>query len=139
MKLSKNNVSDNASGLLGKDVEITGDILFTGRLQVEGRVAGKLISDGGTLLIGDTGRVQAEIDVGVCIIRGTLEGNVNAKSRIEIHKTSQVNGDLTTPVLLIEEGAVFNGTIGMNQEMRGRLPEDILPEESAERVRGKGA
>lgn len=139
MKLSKNNESDNASGLLGKGVEITGDILFSGRLQVEGRVAGKLISDSGTLIIGDTGRVQAEVDVGVCIIRGTLEGNVTAKSRIEIHKTSRVRGDLTTPVLLIEEGAVFNGTIGMNQETRSRLPENILSEESAERVRGKGA
>jgi len=64
---------------------------------------------------------------------------VNAKSRIEIHKTSRVSGELTTPVLLIEEGAVFNGTVGMNQEARSRLPEDILPEGSEERIRVKGA
>ena len=139
MKTAKNNGNDGAPGLLGKGVEVTGDILFGERLQVEGRVAGKLISDSGTLVIEDTGLVQAQVEVGVCVIRGTLEGNVNAKSRIEIHKTSRVSGELTTPVLLIEEGAVFNGTVGMNQEARSRLPEDILPEGSEERIRVKGA
>ena len=139
MKTAKNNGNDGAPGLLGKGVEVTGDILFGERLQVEGRVAGKLISDSGTLVIEDSGLVQAQVEVGVCVIRGTLEGNVNAKSRIEIHKTSRVSGELTTPVLLIEEGAVFNGTVGMNQEARSRLPEDILPEGSEERIRVKGA
>ncbi|MCI0486396.1 MAG: polymer-forming cytoskeletal protein [Blastocatellia bacterium] len=139
MKLAKNNGNDSAPGLLGKSVEVTGDILFASRLQVEGRVTGKLISDSGTLIIEDTGRVHAQVEVGVCVIRGTLEGNVNAKSRIEIHKTSRVSGDLTTPVLLIEEGAVFNGTIGMNQETRSRMPEDIPVKESEERIRVKGA
>ena len=139
MKIVKNNGDDNTYGLLGKGVEITGDILFTERLQVEGKVTGKLVSESGTLIIEETGRVEAQVNVGVCVIRGVLEGNVNAKSRIEVRKASRVRGDLTTPVLLVEEGAVFNGTIGMGAELSGRMPETIRPKDGEEKLKVKGA
>jgi len=136
MKLVKDNTSDNISGLLGKGVEVKGDIVFADRLQVEGKVVGKLISEKGTLVIGETGRVEAQVEVGICVIHGTLNGNVDAKSRVEIRKTSRVNGDLTTPVMLIEEGAVFNGNIGMGQ--KANVVEGIRPKESDEKLRAKG-
>jgi len=139
MKIVKNNGDDNAYGLLGKGVEVTGDILFTERLQVEGRVVGNVVSESGTLIIEETGRVEAQVDVGVCVIRGILEGNVRAKSRIEVRKASRVRGDLTTPVLLVEEGAVFNGTIGMGAEVSSRMPETIRPKDSEEKLKVKGA
>ena len=139
MKIVKNNGDDNAYGLLGKGVEITGDILFTERLQVEGRVVGNVTSESGTLIIEETGRVEAQVDVAVCVIRGVLEGNVRAKSRIEVRKASRVRGDLTTPVLLVEEGAVFNGTIGMGAEVSARLPETIRPKDGEEKLKVKGA
>ena len=134
MKLAKNNGNNNASGLIGKGVEVTGDILFADQLQVEGMVVGKVISKNGTLIIEEMGRVEAQVDVGVCVIRGTLDGNVKAKSRAEIHKTSRVRGDLTTPVLLFEEGAVFNGTIGMSQEASSSLPERTQPDDTEEKI-----
>jgi cytoskeletal protein CcmA (bactofilin family) len=139
MKIVKNNGEDNTYGLLGKGVEVTGEILFAERLQVEGKVIGKLISESGTLIIEETGRVEAEVDVGVCVIRGTLEGNVRAKSRIEVRKASRVRGDLTTPVLLVEEGAVFNGNIGMGAEMSNRLPDAFRARGEEEKIKVKGA
>ena len=139
MKMVKNNSDENTHGLLGKGVEITGDILFTERLQVEGKVVGKLVSESGTLIIEETGRVEAQVDVGVCIIRGTLEGNVKAKSRIEVRKASRVRGDLTTPVLLVEEGALFNGTIGMGAELSNRLPDALRSKDSDDKIKVKGA
>lgn len=138
MKLVKDNNSDNVSGLLGKGMEVTGDIVFTDRLQVEGRIVGKLISEKGTLIIGETGRVEAQVEVSVCVIHGTLQGNVDARSRVEIRKTSRVNGDLTTPVMLIEEGAIFNGTIGMGQQANGSVVERIRPKDDDEQLRAKG-
>lgn len=138
MKLSKTIENDNAFSSLTKGIEVTGDIVFADRLRVEGQVAGKLLSESGTLIVEAAGRIKAQVDVDVCIIRGTLEGNVNAKSRIEIHKSSRVNGDLTTPVLLIEEGAVFNGTIGMTRETASRMPQEIQSQESEEKIRVKG-
>jgi cytoskeletal protein CcmA (bactofilin family) len=139
MKLIKSSGSDFTLGLLGKGVGVTGDIHFEDKLQVEGRVTGRVVSEKGTLIIEETGRVEAEINVGVCIVRGVFEGNVSAESRIELHKTSRVRGDLTTPVLLVEEGALFNGTVGMGREAADRLPDTILPQESQERLKVKGA
>lgn len=139
MKLVKSNGNDFAFGLLGKGVSVMGDIRFEEKLQVEGKVVGKVASEKGTLIIEEGGRVEAQIDVGVCIIRGSLEGNVNARSRIEIHKTSRVRGDMTTPVILVEEGAVFNGSVGMGQEAAARLPEATESKDSEERLKVKGA
>ncbi|HWP42152.1 MAG TPA: polymer-forming cytoskeletal protein, partial [Blastocatellia bacterium] len=80
-----------------------------------------------------------QVDVGVCIIRGVLHGNVTAKSRIEVYKTGRVRGDLITPVLLVEEGAVLNGSIGMGKEAGGRLPEERTAESGKEEIKVKSA
>lgn len=141
MKFSKNGetVNDNAIGLIGKGVEVSGDIVFTDGLRVEGRVAGSVVSAGGTLIVEQAARIEARIDVGICVISGTLEGNITAKSRVEVHKTARIRGDITTPVLLVEEGAVLNGNVGMISQEGGHLGELIRPIEADEQVRVKGA
>ncbi|HXG92357.1 MAG TPA: polymer-forming cytoskeletal protein [Blastocatellia bacterium] len=139
MKLARGNGNGNTTGLLGKGVEVSGEIHFSDTFHIEGKVAGKLVSETGTLVIEETGRVEAEVNVGVCIVRGALEGNINAQSRIEISKTGRVGGDLMTPVLLIEEGAVFNGSVGMSQGASSRASEEIRLVESQEKTRVKGA
>jgi len=139
MKLAKNNVNANSSGLLGKGIVVNGDIDFVEELQVAGRVVGKLGSETGTLIIEETGRVEAQVDVSVCVIRGILQGNVNAKSRIEIYKTGRVSGDLASPVLLVEEGAIINGTIGMAKDGSGRLSEESLSGSSEDKIKVKSA
>lgn len=141
MKFSKNGETgnDNAIGLIGKGVEVSGDIVFTDGLRVEGRVAGSVVSEGGTLIVEQAARVEARVDVGVCVISGTLEGNVTAKSRVEVHKTARVRGDITTPVLLVEEGAVLNGSVGMSSQAGSHVGELMRPLQADEQVRVKGA
>jgi cytoskeletal protein CcmA (bactofilin family) len=139
MKLVKGSENDFTFGLLGKGVSVMGDIRFDDKLQVEGKVIGKVVSEKGTLIIEEGGRVEAQIEVGVCVVRGIVEGNINAKSRIEIHKSSRVRGDMTTPVLLVEEGAVFNGSVGMGKEAGARSPEEIQPKDGEEKLKVKGA
>jgi cytoskeletal protein CcmA (bactofilin family) len=139
MKLSKTNGNSIALALLTKGIEVNGDVLFAEELHVAGKVSGKVTSETGTLLIAETGRVEAQVEVGVCIIRGILDGNVVAGSRIEIYKTGRVRGDLTTPVLLVEEGAVINGIIGMGKDASARLPEERLPDNDEEKIKVKSA
>jgi len=55
-----------------------GDIAFADRLQVDGKITGKLTSDTGTLIIGESGRLDTQIDVAVCVVHGELHGNVIA-------------------------------------------------------------
>ena len=125
MKLVKGDNGNSDFGWIGRGIEVTGDIIFSDRLQVDGKVSGKLSSESGTLMIGEMGTVEAQLDVGICVIQGTLHGNLIARSKVEIRKTGRVHGDLITPVLLVEEGAVFNGGIKMGQEAGGRLLEEV--------------
>jgi cytoskeletal protein CcmA (bactofilin family) len=140
MKFSKTDEigNDNLYGLIGKGVEVSGDIVFSDGLRVEGRVVGSITSDGGTLVVEQAARIEARVEVGICVISGIIEGNLSAKSRIEIHKTARVRGDVTTPVLLVEEGAVVNGTVGMASQVGGAV-EPIRTRDAEEQVRVKGA
>ncbi|HWN99381.1 MAG TPA: polymer-forming cytoskeletal protein [Blastocatellia bacterium] len=141
MKFGKNGEigNDNAIGLIGKGVEVSGDIAFSDGLRVEGRVSGSLVSDGGTLIVEQAARIEARVDVGICVISGTVEGNVTAKSRVEVHKTARVRGDITTPVLLVEEGAVLNGNVGMGSQSGSHLVDSTLTSDEEDQVRVKGA
>jgi cytoskeletal protein CcmA (bactofilin family) len=124
MKLVKSEPGNSDFGWIGRGIEVKGDITFADRLQVDGKTNGKLTSDSGTLIVGESGQVEAQIDVGVCVVHGSVHGNLIARSKLEIRRTGRVHGDVITPVLLVEEGAVFNGAIRMTQEAGGRLLED---------------
>lgn len=128
MKLVKGENGNSEFGWIGRGIEINGDIAFSDRLQVDGRVSGKLTSESGTLIIGELGQLDAKIDVGVCVVHGSVNGNLVARSKVEIRRTGRVHGDVMTPVLLVEEGAVFNGAIKMGKEASGtRTLEEVLP------------
>ena len=130
MKLVKSEPGSSDFGWIGRGIEVKGDIAFADRLQVDGRTNGKLTSDSGTLIIGESGHVDAQIDVGVCVVHGSVHGNLIARSKLEIRKTGRVHGDVITPVLLVEEGAVFNGAIRMSQEAGARLLEEVRSNEA---------
>jgi cytoskeletal protein CcmA (bactofilin family) len=138
MKTFKGNGEDSGQGRISRGVEVSGDVLFADALQVDGKVTGKLISESGSLMIEQTGDIHADVDVGVCVIRGALHGNVNARSRVEIYKTARVQGDITTPVLLVEEGAMLSGAITMGKET-AQQPDAIRLEGSEELRKSKGA
>lgn len=124
MKLVKNEGHSADFGFIGRGIEVSGDIIFNDRLNVDGKVVGKLTSESGTLIIGESGHLEARVDVGVCVIHGSLHGDLAAKSRVEIRKGGRVNGDVISPVLIVEEGAIFNGAIKMTQEAANRVTGD---------------
>jgi cytoskeletal protein CcmA (bactofilin family) len=124
MKLVKGESNNSDFGWIGRGIEVKGDISFADRLQVDGKSAGKLTSESGTLIIGESGQLEAQIDVGVCVVHGEVRGNIIARSKLEIRRTGRVHGDVLTPVLLVEEGAAFNGAIRMSQDS-GRLLEEV--------------
>jgi cytoskeletal protein CcmA (bactofilin family) len=124
MKIVKGEPNNSDFGWIGRGIEVKGDIAFADRLQVDGKINGKLTSESGTLIVGESGHLEAQIDVGVCVVHGALHGNLIARSKLEIRRTGRVHGDVITPVLLVEEGAEFNGAIRMTQETGGRLLED---------------
>ena len=138
MKGFRSDGEDSGQGRISRGVEVSGDILFADALHVSGKVTGKVISETGSLVIEQAGEVQADVDVGICVIRGVLRGNVNGKSRVEIYKTARVQGDITSPVLLVEEGALLSGAITMTKEAL-RPGGQVYQDETEQLRKGKGA
>jgi cytoskeletal protein CcmA (bactofilin family) len=116
MKLLGTESNTGEVSLIGRGVEITGDFKFSNVVQIDGKVVGNVISDTGTLRVGSSGFIEAQVNVDVCVVHGTVKGDLRAKSRVEIAKGGCVTGDVMTPVLRLEEGAVLIGAIKMGQD-----------------------
>jgi cytoskeletal protein CcmA (bactofilin family) len=85
-------------------------------LRVDGHLSGQVKSEGGTLIIGNNGQVDADIEVAVATIHGTVNGDIVASQRLELGRAAKVNGNIQTPSLVIEQGAVFEGSCRMMQQ-----------------------
>jgi cytoskeletal protein CcmA (bactofilin family) len=97
------------SGFVGHGTALTGDTNFQMMLRVDGHLTGTVTSDGGTLIIGTNGQVDANISVGVANVNGTVNGDIIATDKIHLGRTARVIGNISTPQVVIEEGAVFEG------------------------------
>jgi cytoskeletal protein CcmA (bactofilin family) len=100
------------SGFIDKDTEITGDIKFKDSFRIDGIFKGKILS-GGSLIVGETGELEADVEADSISINGRVKGSLNAKDRIEIFSMGRVTGKIVTPKLIIEEGAFFQGSCQM--------------------------
>lgn len=98
---------------LCEDIELTGEVKFTEVMRVETRISGKVTSDSGSLVVSEKGYVQATVEAGFVEVFGTVEGTITAKYKVEIHSGGRVTGDIFTPTLNIEHGAVFDGKCHM--------------------------
>lgn len=103
------------SGFVGGGTTLKGDANFKGMLRVDGHLSGRITSDKGTLIVSSGGQVDANIEVGVARINGTVNGDIVATERIELGRTAKVNGNIQTPALIIEQGALFDGSCRMSQ------------------------
>ena len=97
------------SGFVGHGTSLTGDTSFQMMLRVDGHLTGTVSSEGGTLIVGNNGQLDANVTVGVAQVNGTINGDVVATEKIQLGRTARVVGNITTPKLVIEDGAVFEG------------------------------
>src|SRR5256714_3066213 len=108
-----NNTPNSAKNVLSSDVEIKGNLKFSGELTMEGKLEGEINSDG-VLQLGETGAVNGNLNVNSVIVRGKINGNVVAKDKIEIKSKAEVFGDIRAAKLVIEEGVTFVGKTEVN-------------------------
>ncbi|HKX63182.1 MAG TPA: polymer-forming cytoskeletal protein [Verrucomicrobiae bacterium] len=107
------NTPGSAKNVLSSDVEIKGNLKFTGELTFEGKLEGEINSDG-TLLVGDSAVINGNINVNSAVLRGKINGNVVAKEKIEIKTKTELFGDIRSSKLSIEEGVTFVGKTEVN-------------------------
>ncbi|MBA3257465.1 MAG: polymer-forming cytoskeletal protein, partial [Pyrinomonadaceae bacterium] len=94
---------------------VTGEATFKAMLRIDGHLSGKVISSSGTLIVGTNGKVDANIEVSVAVIHGTINGDIIATQRLELGRAAKVNGNIQTPSLVIEQGGIFEGSCKMLQ------------------------
>lgn len=118
--------SGDLSGFLDVGSEFHGEMTFQDTLRIDGKFKGA-IKSGRLLVIGESAEVDAEIDVDTLSVSGVLRGSVRAKERIELHDTARCQCSLDTNVLVVEEGAVFEGHCSMRTAASaGLAPVDKL-------------
>ena len=103
------------SGFVGGGTVVTGEANFKAMMRVDGHLSGRVSSSSGTLIVGANGKVDANIEVAVAVIHGTINGDIIATQRLELGRAARVNGNIQTPSLIIEQGAMFEGSCEMVQ------------------------
>lgn len=120
MKFKKER-GDEIVSILGEGAEFQGELSFTHGIRVDGIVRGKIRSDS-SLVIGLKGKVDAEVTIRHIAINGEFHGIIRSSERVEIHKEGKVYGDIFTPCLIIDAGAMFEGKCNMNEQDGVSLP-----------------
>ena len=103
------------SGFIGGTTVVSGDAEFKGMLRIDGHFTGRVRSEKGTLIVSAGGVVDANIEVATAKINGTVNGDIVAYERIEMGRSARVHGNIQTPALVIDDGAVFEGGCRMSQ------------------------
>ena len=122
MRIKKGKAEDEIVSILGKGLEMTGEISFTTGVRVNGVINGKVRSEA-VLEIGSGGKVDAEITIRKILINGEFRGVIHASERVEIHKDGKAYGDIYTPCLIIEAGALFEGRCNMSDAKKSQAKE----------------
>ena len=95
------------TGFFDDGTEFNGELRFTGSFRIDGYYKGRIESES-VLIIGERGKVEADIVVRHVLINGEFKGSIKAAEKVEIHNRGRVSGSIQTPKLIIEEGAYLD-------------------------------
>jgi cytoskeletal protein CcmA (bactofilin family) len=122
-------VSD-VNTLVGMGSHFEGKMTFEGVVRVDGSFEGEIVSDD-TLIIGEGAEVHASLDVATVVIYGTVYGNIRATNCVELHAPGRLVGNIISPSLVVERGAIFDGSCRMGAvdwiEEEGSEPTVSIP------------
>jgi cytoskeletal protein CcmA (bactofilin family) len=107
--------ASDARAYLDSGSKISGKLSFDGPTRIDGQVDGE-ITGKDSLTIGESAVVTAQIKAAAIIVAGKVSGDIIASNRIEIRPSAKVIGNLTAPVLMVHEGALFEGHCSMQPE-----------------------
>ena len=104
--------SGELDALLGRGSEFNGKLTFEGKVRIDGTFSGEIATND-SLHVGEGAKVSAEIRCGTVVVEGEVNGNITATVAIELRLPAKMQGDMTTPSLMIEKGVVFEGRCKM--------------------------
>jgi cytoskeletal protein CcmA (bactofilin family) len=107
--------NNDGRAYLDSGSKISGKLMFEGATRIDGQVDGEIAAKE-SLIIGESAVVTAQIKANAIIVAGKVSGDITATQRLEIRPTARVIGNLTSPVLIVHEGAMFEGHCSMQPE-----------------------
>ncbi|HTZ61007.1 MAG TPA: polymer-forming cytoskeletal protein [Acidobacteriaceae bacterium] len=105
------NVADSSVAVIGKSVQIRGEVKGSEDLMVDGHVEGTITLSESRLTIGPNAHVSANVSARDVILLGHLNGNISATGRVELRDGCNLVGDISAARLSIEESAAFRGKV----------------------------
>ena len=124
-ELERPETGEDVSAFVGKGVEFKGTITYKGTVRIDGCLDGEIHTEG-VLLVGEEAVITAKVTAGTIVCKGKITGDIWAKEKIKLRAPAVLNGGVKTPMLSIEEGVLFNGTLEMAQGVREAKQETSL-------------
>jgi cytoskeletal protein CcmA (bactofilin family) len=106
--------SGGLSAFIDQGSEFEGKLSFKDTVRIDGRFRGEISSEN-TLIVGETGEIEASIRSKTVAISGSVTGDIIAGTKVVLHKTARVQGNITTGSLVVEDGAEIDGSIKMGK------------------------
>ncbi len=108
-------INDQMNAFFGNDTEFEGKLSFSGAVRIDGSFKGE-ISTKGTLIVGETANIEAEIHASHISVSGEVRGSIVAENKIEAHAPGKIIGNIQAPTITIDEGVVFEGNCRMQKQ-----------------------
>ncbi|MGB7296145.1 MAG: polymer-forming cytoskeletal protein [Candidatus Aminicenantales bacterium] len=118
------------TGFFDKDTRFKGELSFKGSFRIDGHFQGKIISDS-MLVIGEQGKVEADVQVGYIVINGEIKGTIRAEDKVEVHSRGRVFGSVITPKLVVDEGAYLEANCQAGEPIPAASPQQEKAKEEA--------
>lgn len=105
---------DDINAFLGAGTHYEGKLTFQGAVRIDGNFNGEINSDG-VLITGKDSKIEGQLNIGELSLFGNFVGDVHAKRRVVLYKGGVLSGNVYSPILVLEEGAVLDGSVYMSQ------------------------
>jgi cytoskeletal protein CcmA (bactofilin family) len=94
--------------LLGAGAEFEGKLTFAGTVRIDAKFKGSIFTND-VLVVGEHAKIDADITCGTVVVYGEVNGNIKAKTAVELHHPAKLRGNVESPSLAIDKGVVFQG------------------------------
>ena len=113
----RSDASGTLNSILGDGSQLSGNLRIQGSIRLDGEFEGRLTASG-TVVVGQTGSVRADLEAREIVVAGRVEGRLCAQERVELQTGARVEGDVYAQSFVIAEGVCFNGNCSMGEEAR---------------------
>ncbi len=110
-------MSEPLQSFLDQGAAFEGKIAFSGAVRIDGHFKGEAAAEG-SLIIGESGSVEADLELRSLIIHGRFRGKVKAKERVEVAATGSIEGEVDTPSFVVADGASIQAEIRMGEAVQ---------------------